>query len=279
LSRGAVVAFLLFTVLGTSGCTTLFKDDYWDEIHKQSDKDESARLRDDPASSFFLGVRAPANEVPYQLGIPVQHVYAESPAAKAGLREGDEIRSIGGNAVRTPGDARVVLAALYKTEEEASKSRREHLAQDEKAKPEDFVPRSKTRILYARDGREIDVEIELTSHEGYLDLRRRRVLELSHYEQDGYNGWYFWKRRTIPPDFVQAYFGMNVTTDVLVAQDLDILPAALGISLVRVEKAPVADATRVTVICSLLQFSSRGDDVARTLSGLIPDAPQGTTDL
>ena len=52
-----------------------------------------------------------------------------------------------------------------------------------------------------------------------------------------------------------------------------------GISLFRRERVPVAEAMRITVICSLVQFSTRGDDVARTLGGLIPDPPAGSTDL
>jgi hypothetical protein len=251
---------LLFFLLGTSGCSTLFKDDYWDQIHEQSDKDEEARIHDDPQAAFFLGVRAQAAELPFQVGVPVLHVYAEGPAAKAGLREGDEIRVIDQYPVRTPGDTRWVLSNLWKEHAETS-------------------PRWKTRIVFARDGREVESEIELTSREQYLDTRRRRVIEFSRYEQHGYNAWGFVKKRTIPADLIQDYFGVKVAEDLVVAEDVDVLPLVFGISIFRWETIPVADATRITVICSLLQFSSRGDDVARTLAGLIPDPPAGSTDL
>jgi hypothetical protein len=275
-ARWAVMGLLL---VATSGCSTLFKDDYWDQIRTQSDSDELARIRDDPAAAFFLGVRASAIESPFQIGVPVQHVYAESPCAKAGLREGDEIRVIDQYPVRTPGDVRWVLSSLWKGHEEELASKRDEVAKREKAKPGDYAPSFKTRIVYSRDGREVESQLELTSREGFLELRRRRVLEFSRYERHGYNGWYLSSKRTIPPELVASYFGIKVDQDVVVSEDVDVLPLVFGISIFRREDVPVADATRVTVICSLIQFSSRGDDVARTLAGLIPEAPPGSTDL
>lgn len=274
------LVLVMFALLGTSGCGTLFKDDYWELIHKQSDMDELARIRDDPTSGFFLGVRTSAAEEPYQVGIPVQHVYAESPAARAGLREGDEIRVIDQYPVRTPGDARWVLSNLWKTREDSELQKREdtlHLVGETNAAL--FAPHLKTRVVYARDGREVESEIDLTSREGYLELRRRRVLEFSRYERHGYNGWFLYKKRTLPAELIWTYFGVKVEDDLVVSEDVDVLPLVFGISIFRKEDIPVADATRVTVICSLLQFSSRGDDVARTLAGLIPEPPAGSTDL
>src|SRR5947209_18139935 len=51
--RFGLVVVSLLALLGTSGCSTLFKDDYWEQIHAQSDKDELARIRDDPTPGFF----------------------------------------------------------------------------------------------------------------------------------------------------------------------------------------------------------------------------------
>ncbi len=270
----------MVALLGTSGCSTLFKDDYWDRIRDQSDRDELARIRDDPTSGFFLGIRAPTAEAPFQLGIRVQHVYAESPAAKAGLLAGDEIRTVDQYPVRTPGDARWVLSTLWKTRERGELEDRENLARTgDKVTADRFAPHFKTRIVYVRNDREIESEIDLTSREGYLNLRRRRVLDFSHFEQHGYNGWYLSRKRTLPPELVWTYFGVKVDDDVLVLEDTDYFPIVFGISAYRKEIVPVADATRITVICSLLQFSSRGDDVARTLAGLVPDPPAGSTDL
>lgn len=279
MQRVVLTAFIA-VLLATSGCSTLFKDDYWDQIRTQSDTDEVARIRDDPAAAFFLGVRASAIEVPFQVGIPVQHVYAEGPSARAGLREGDEIRALDQYPVRTPGDVRWVLSSLWKVHEDELAARRaEAMKKGDKSRPQDFVPSFKTRIVYSRDGREVESQIDLTSREGYLETRRRRVLEFSHYERRGYNGWFLYNERTIPPELVSAYFGVKVDEDVVVSKDVDVLPMVFGISVFRREDVPVADATRVTVICSLIQFSSRGDDVARTLAGLIPDPPAGSTDL
>jgi hypothetical protein len=281
--RFVVPVVVIALSLATSGCSTLFKDDYWSQIRTQSDADELARLRDDPAASFFLGVRASAAEVPFQVGVSVQHVYAESPAARAGLRAGDEIRVIDQYPVRTPGDVRWVLSSLWKAHEPDAARRRAAL---DVLKPETFSlvyhllrPHLATRIVYSRDGREVESQIELTSREAYLEVRRRRVLDFSHYERSGYNGWYLSSKRTIPPELVADYFGVKVDADVVVSEDTDVLPLVFGISIFRKEDVPVADATRVTVICSLIQFSSRGDDVARTLAGLIPDPPAGSTDL
>jgi hypothetical protein len=278
--RRRVLGLLTVALLLTSGCSTLFKDDYWDTIKEQSDQDEVARIRDDPTSAFFLGVRVSTTEVPDQTGITVEHVYAESPAAKAGLREGDEIHKIDRYFVNTNGEARWVLSTLWKDREEEELKRRRDLVPGEKTVPLAYAPVWETRIIYAREGgHEIETTITLTSREGYLEKRRERVLGFSRYEQSGYNGWGFSRVRTVPKDLVWGYFGVKVDEDVVVASDTDILPLAFGISIFRYEDVPVAFATRVTVICSLLQFSKRGDDVARTLSGLIPDPPEGTTDL
>jgi hypothetical protein len=270
----------MFALLGTSGCSTLFKDDYWDRIRDQSDRDELARIRDDPTSGFFLGVRASTAESAWQLGIQVQHVYAESPAARAGLLAGDEIRAIDQYPVRTPGDARWVLSSLWKTREREELQDRENLARSgEKVTADRFAPHFKTRIVFVRNDHEIESEIDLTSREGYLELRRRRVYEFSHFEQHGYNSFYLSKKRTLPPDLVWTYFGVKVDEDVLVLEDTDYVPLIFGISFFRMEVVPVADAKRITVICSLLQFSDRGDDRARTLVKLIPEAPADSTDL
>ncbi len=282
--RCFLVAFVL-ALLGTSGCSTFFKDDYWDLIEAQGEKDELARIRDDPTTTFFLGVRATTAEVPYQVEVPIEHVYAESPAARAGLRGGDAIRILDGYTVRSPGDVRWVLTSLWKARESEELQRRKTLAQmladgqDDKAVPAAFAPHWKTRIVFARDGREIESEIDLTSREGYLELRRRRVLDFSRYEQHGYNSLLLLKKQILSVDVIHDYFGVKVDDDLVLAEDTDFLPLIFGISLFRSESVPVADATRVTVICSLLQFSSRGDDVARTLAGLVPEQPAGTTDL
>ncbi len=282
--RIVAVMALIALSLATSGCTTLFKDDYWDQIRQQSDQDELARLRDDPAATYFLGVRATATEAPYQVGIAVQHVYAESPAAKAGLRAGDEIRVIDQYPVRTPGDVRWVLSSLWKSNEAEETKRRAvvGLLETEHVKLFSFVrPLYVTRIVYSRDGREVESRIDLTSREAYLEVRRRRVLEYSRYERSGWNGVYLSTKRTIPPELIADYFGVKPFKgeDVVVSEDFDLAPLLFGISIYRKEEVPVAYAMRVTVICSLFQFSSRGDDVARTLTGIIPDPPEGSTDL
>ncbi|HZU95747.1 MAG TPA: PDZ domain-containing protein [Planctomycetota bacterium] len=274
-----VLGLLTFALLLTSGCSTLFKDDYWDTIKEQSDRDEVARIRDDPTSAFFLGVRVKSDEGPNPTGIKLQHVYAEGPAAKAGLREGDEIRKIDRYFVNTNGEARWVLSTLWKDREEEELRRRRDLVPGEKTVPLEYAPLWEAKVVYARDGQEIEATVPLSSHEGFLEKRRERVLGFSRYEQSGYNGWGLSRVRTVPKDLVWSYFGVRVDEDVVVASDTDILPLAFGISIFRYEDVPVAFATRVTVICSLLQFSKRGDDVARTLSGLIPDPPEGTTDL
>jgi len=274
-----LVIGLTVAILLTSGCSTLFKDDYWDQIKEQSDKDELARIRDDPTSAFFLGIRVLEAEAPYQVGVPVEHVYAESPAARAGLLPGDEIRIIDQSPVRTPGEARSVLSSLWKAREAEELKKRKDLVPGENTIPLLYAPFWDTKIVYARDGREIETTITLTSREGYFERRRDRILGFSRYAQRGYNGWGLYRERTLPRDLIWSYFGVNVPEDVVVASDLDILPIVFGISIFRKELVPVAHAMRYTVICSLLQFSARGDDVARTLTGLIPDPPKGLTDL
>jgi hypothetical protein len=275
----ALIFALLLGLLG--GCESfkgnLLKNNYWDSIHDQSNADERARLEGDPATTFFLGIRTTAREVPFQVGIVISNVYAEGPAARAGLRAGDEIRRIHHTNVRTPGEARLELTRIFR---EAA-ARIERYRKSASSRPEDdpYIPTEKIRIIYFRDGRQIETEVQLTTREGYLDLRRRRVLDLSRYTEQGWNGIYFWKTRTLAPEFVEDYFGVLPPRTVRVAQDLDILPLAFGFSLVRVEAVPIADATRVTVLTSLLQFSHRGTDVARTLESLIPPPPGGTTDL
>ncbi len=281
MKRALAGALVALCALSASGCSTFFgpvwKDDYWKEIHDQSDSDEQARLKNDPAASFFLGIRTQAHETTFQIGIPIERVYAEGPAARAGLRRYDEIRSIDGVPVRTPGDARQVLTRLFKEETPRMNAQREI---DAREKPDKVSPpRRPTQIVYAREGREIPVTLDLMTREGYLDVRRKGVLDRSRYDESGANGWGFWKTRTLAPEFVDDYFGVSIPNEVRVAQDLDILPLVFGISLLRIEKVPVADATRVTFLTSLIQFSSRGDDVARSLEGLIPDPPQDTTDL
>jgi hypothetical protein len=278
--------FLALLVLGlvgsTSGCQSIFgnvfKVDYWDEIHAESDKDERARLRDDPATTYFLGIRTTAREVPFQIGVVVSSVYAEGPAARAGLRAGDEIRRLHFAHVRTPGEVRLELTRLFREEEAGIEAVRTAMLKYAENDPP-FVPSKKIGVTFFRDGRQLEAEVTLTTREGYLDLRRRRILDLSRYEEKGTNGFYFWKTRTLSPDFVDDYFGVAPPETVRVAQDLDILPLAFGISFLRIERIPIAEATRVTVLSTLFQFSHRGTDVARTLEELIPPAPEGATDL
>src|SRR5579872_5824488 len=51
------IAFALLLAFLASGCETAFgtvwKTDYWDEIHEQSRTDEKARLLNDPATAYF----------------------------------------------------------------------------------------------------------------------------------------------------------------------------------------------------------------------------------
>lgn len=281
-ARARLILVLSALALASTGCQSIFgnifKTDYWDAIHAASDQDERARLEGDPATTFFLGLRTQAHEAPFQIGVVVSSVFAEGPAARAGLRAGDEIRVLHHAPVRTPGEVRLELTRLFREQEAAALvARRAAKAKGDEAPP--VVPTRKVRIVYFRDGQELEAEATLTTREGYLDLRRQRVLDRSRYDERGMNGWYFWKTRTLSPDFVDEYFAVRPERTLRVAQDLDILPLAFGISLVRVEKVPIADATRVTVLSSLLQFSTRGTDVARTLEDLIPRPPESATDL
>jgi hypothetical protein len=250
-------------LLGLTGCESisgnLFKNDYWKSVHE---------------ARFYLGIRTTAREVPFQIGIVVSSVFAESPASRAGLRAGDEIRRIHFASVRTPGEARLELTRLFREEQKATELMRH--SQDEP-----YVPTRRVRLQYFRDGRQIDTEVKLTTREAYLDLRRQRVLDRSHYEETGYNGIYFLKRRTLSREFIEDYFGVTPLGDIRIAGDIDILPLAFGVSLFRLEEVPISDATRVTVLSSLLSFSHRGTDVARTLEGLpdVPRPPDGSTDL
>ena len=278
-SARPTLVLLASAVILTAGCGTFFKDDYWTEFHRQSDQDELARLRDDPTSAFFLGIRSPAAEVPYQVGVLVEHVYAEGPAARAGLRPGDEIRRVGARSVRTPGDARYALSTLWKDEDASERVRRETLARLEVTRTDDYVAHVKVPLVFARSGREIEVTVELTTREGYLDHRRQRLLDLSRVNDSGWNSLFLSRRRHFPGDLVTGYFGVEHHRDLLVSSDWDLLPLFLGISLLRVEKIPVAEALRVTVLCSLFQLSFRGEDLTRSLEGLVAPVPEGLTDL
>lgn len=245
---------LAATVVCFLGCGGLFnKDTYWDAIKEKIEKDgaDNATPREDVR---FLGVRTRTAEVPYQVGVPVLHVFAGTPAASGGLQKGDEIRSIGGQAVRTAGDLRALLSQTKAL-----------LSQ---------------RLVYARDGQEYSCDVRLVSLGDWRSDRRKKIFSEAKYTGAISIPFFFnMSRHVLLPEFVSAYFGVTIEEAVLLYRDFDVLPAVLDISLFRIESMPLVDGGRYTLVTPPLRVTTESDDRSVDLHGLIPAPPEGTEDL
>jgi hypothetical protein len=253
-TRAFWALFLSTSLVTVLGCGGLFnKDTYWDTIKEKWEKaaEESPGVHDD---TRFLGIRTRSAEVPYQVGVPVLHVFAGSPAAAGGLSKGDEIRSIGGQAVRTADDLRSILSQ--------SKAL---LSQ---------------RLVYSRDGQEYSCDVRLVSLGDWHAERRKRIFSDAQYTNAISIPFFFNKScRVLMPEFVAAYFGVTIDEALLLYRDFDVLPVILDISLFRIESLPIVDGGRYTLVTPPLRVTTENDDRTLDLHGLIPAPPEGTTDL
>jgi hypothetical protein len=265
ITRAFWVLFLSMSLVTVLGCGGLFnKDTYWDTIKEKWEKEaETSGVHD---NTRFLGIRTRSAEVPYQVGVPVLHVFAGSPAAAGGLQKGDEIRSIGGQAVRTADDLR---ALLTRTNVEFPAS-----------VPQPPMPVASQRLVYARDGQEYSCDVHLVSLGDWRAERRRRLFSDAQYTSAISIPFFFNKScRVLMPEFVAAYFGVTIDEALLLYRDFDVLPVILDISLFRIESMPLVDGGRYTLVTPPLRVTTENDDRTLDLHGLIPAPPEGTSDL
>jgi hypothetical protein len=234
------------------GCAGIFtKDSYWDDVKKQV---QNSSATGEDAQSYFLGIRAPSAAAPYQLGVPVQHVFDASPAAAAGIQKGDEIRSVGGVVVRTVPDLHAALAREKKTD-------------------------ARRKLIYARDGQEYASEVRLVPRAEWLGARRDRLLSASDSSETEIPLFFKTDKRVLLPEFIHGYYGVTIEDPLVIYRDVDFLPIVLGISLLRCESSSIVDGGRYLFLMWPLRLTTTGEDKSMDLRGLIPPPPEGTEEL
>jgi hypothetical protein len=253
----ALVLAVLLLPLG--GCHILQKDTYWDDMKEQMLG--SPAPVEESENRLFLGTRLSEEVDPNALGAPVLHVFGSSPAARAGIEAGDEIRAVGigtlaYETVRTANDLRTLIL-------DATHHR---------------VP--EIRLVYARGGQEHELHFALTWWTDYLKERRKRVFSEASYGGTSLPFFFNFVTRDLTPDFVKTYFGATVTEPVRVYEDLDIFPLYVtGISVYRRETLDILDGSRTQFICWPLRISTLGEDRTGDLKNIIPEGQKGVADL
>lgn len=259
--RAALVlasSVLAFLALAGTGCETLTSS-YWDETRKHADAD-AAEADVEPLGAggphvHFLGIRASDVEEKFQIGVTLLHVFGASPAARAGLEPGDELRSLDQRPVRSAADVKDALAATLGGDRET-------------------VP-----IVYAREGREYQTTVDLVTRDAYFAFRRQRLYAESAYGESEFPFFFRHVSRELSPGFLLLYYGVLVPDGVTVYDDLTIFPLIPGVAVFRLESLPLVDSTRVQVWHWPLRWTTDQDDRSDDLRGLAPPAPEKTRDL
>src|SRR5205085_1909403 len=154
---------------------------YWEDVQSRrapTDSDPTGEGAADPQHVHFLGIRASDELGPLQIGVKLRHVFAASPAARAGLETGDELRMVDGKPVRTATEVRAVLAETQGGDRET-------------------VP-----IVYFREGQQYQSTVDLVTRRAYLALRRQRLFVEAGYSESEFP--FFFRRvsRALPPPFL-----------------------------------------------------------------------------
>lgn len=243
---------LLLLPVALAGCHIVSKDSYWDDAKAQKLALEPQGLDDDRANFPFLGVRLPSQPGELEIGARVVHVFGSSPASRAGLEPRDEIRSIGGAPVRSADDVRAALRGVAPL----------------------------TSLVYAREGQEREVRVQLVRWADYMKERRRRIFADAAYSGTSLPFFFNYTTRELTPEFVKAYYGATVKDPVLVYEDLDIFPLWYsGISVWRRETLVVWDSSRTQFVCWPMRYTTEGEERTADLKEGIPAPPEGTRDL
>jgi hypothetical protein len=244
--------YLLLGLVVLAGCHIVSKDSYWEDAKLAKIGAEPEGLSEESAHFPFLGVRIPENPGEGELGAKVLHVFASSPAARAGLETLDEIRSIGGAPVRTAENLRGALRGVALV----------------------------TSLVYARDGQEREINIALVRWSEYLKERRKRIFAEAAYSESSLPFFFDYVTRELPPEFVELYFGAQVKEPVLVYEDLDVFPLwTTGIGVWRRERLSIYASTRGQIVSWPMRWTTEQVDKTIDLGEIIPPPPKGTRDM
>ncbi len=259
--RAASLAFVPALLL-LGGCQLVQKGSYWDDMKRDAARDTTDALlgtgvggEDDPRDQGpWLGVRVNRAEDRFQLGVRLVHVFGSSPAARAGLEAGDELRKINRVPVRSPEQIRAVLSNLG--------------------------PHEHVSLVYVRDGAQREVKCALVPVSLYKKERRRRVFAEASYGGMSFPFFFEYQTRELKPEFLKNYYGVTVDDPLLVYQDLDIFPLwKTAIGPFRRESIDVYDSSRTRFLFWPLQVTTGRQDLTGDLHGLIPEPPIDAVDL
>lgn len=262
----------------------------WDSVRLAAKRRHEAHEGRDEGPPFFLGIRTRRTEEPYQIGVKVEHVFAGSPAAWCGLQVGDEIREIGGKAVRTASELRAVLASGLgaapvesATPAQAERGQDPDIAamtgdgQDPRTKPAWSGPTAKLR--YSRDGQESAVDLRLVARTTWTRERRERLFDHARLSATSIPFIFRGVVCTIDAPFLKAYYGVEVKEPLEIYRSVEVIPVLSLVTLVRSESLALVDGGGVVVVMWPLRFTSFGEDRTLDLRGLVPPRPAGLEDL
>ncbi|MBI3726152.1 PDZ domain-containing protein [bacterium] len=263
LARLAALSVALVPILGASGCGVLSRTSYWDDL---KNKERTDSEEGEAHAVHFIGVRVSDEVAQFQVGVKLLHVFGSSPAARAGLEAGDELRSItppratGADKpakvpVRSAEDVRKALAALS------------------------TAARETVEVVYVRGGKEHTTNVDLVHLPAYVEERRKRMFAEAAYGGSAFPFFYAHSTRRLTPSWIRTYFGIAVEDPVLVYEDFELFPIFGRISVMRRETADLYGGSRHTIVMWPFRITTANDDRTADLHDLIPARPEHTVDL
>lgn len=219
---------LAVVALALSGCRTTFVE----EMEKKTfygDRVPNAR----DMKSVFVGVSVPKESGPESIGLKIERVLAGSPAAKAGLQPGDEIRGLDKAIVRSAHD----LDAALRT-----------------------VNGSTYTLVVASNGEERQVPIEKDNWESRCLELRGKWLDVSRTNDTSIviPLIFTYEHMVLTPDVFKAWTGIAVTEPVTYYRDVAIFDLIGDLAVWRSEHTYLEGAWRLTVVWPI--YTSTSDD-------------------
>jgi hypothetical protein len=251
------VALALVLLALAAGCGT-FLASYWEDVKRARPSTGREPDEEQPPAEHvhFLGIRASDEVAPFQLGVKLLHVFGASPAARAGLEPGDELRTLDGKPVLTASDVKDVLAATQGERETET------------------VP-----IVYVREGQVYSGTVDLVTRRAYEVARRERLFEEAAYEESAFPFCFRYVARDLTPSFLFLYYGMTVQEPVTIYRELTLFPLIEGVAAFRRESFPLVDSSRTHISHLPIYWTTTGEDRTMDLHDLIPPPPAGTKEL
>ncbi|HZV02057.1 MAG TPA: PDZ domain-containing protein [Planctomycetota bacterium] len=228
-------ALLVALLVAATGC----KSNLWKDVSERGPTaSEEARRCD-----LCLGIVTRKDPPDTAIGVPIVRVLKESPAEKAGLAPGDEIRSVGGKITRTPNE---LVGALHALRTGAGDQ------PDPTCRPVDLV--------VARDGEERVVKTTFTTWGDQNRIARDRIEDRNTKSTLSIPLIIDYESRTLPAELYLAYKGFQLAEPALLYRDLDIVPLLGFFSLFRLERTQVRPAFRLQVATWPLVFTHISDE-------------------